>query len=229
MFLTSPVPQRKACFGGQQLQKAGIHQTHFRLWRCKQAFTWSTRKSIYETRGGQSGEVFGNKLQRSSAAVPVQKSPYEGFGKDRSQLCCAFRHPDEWKAVLDAWKSMLTDVLWCNVNLLCWGHVSRQAAQRTTLLPQVLVGFSHCNGISLAAECHLQCWCSGQQTVKQDLSPSTSMALGGESAGAAGAVVVLSHGRGAGQSTTLEWIIPPFMCLFSSARSCICVLLWESN
>lgn len=30
--------------------------------------------------------MFGNELQRSGAAVPAQKSPDEGFGKDRSQF-----------------------------------------------------------------------------------------------------------------------------------------------
>lgn len=116
MFLTSSILQGKACLGEQQLQTIGIHQTCFRLWRCKQAFIWSTSKGIYDTCGGQSGEVFGNELPRSSAAVPVQKSPDEGFGKDRSWFCCVFRHTDEWKTALDAWGSTLTDVLCCSVN-----------------------------------------------------------------------------------------------------------------
>ena len=55
------------------------------------------------------------------------------------------------------------------MDLLCRSHVSTQAAQRATLLPQVLVSSSRHSGISLAAKCHLQRWCWGQQTVKRAL------------------------------------------------------------
>lgn len=83
--------------------------------------------------------------------VPGQQSANEGFRKGGSLFCCAFRHPDERKAVVDAWESTTTDVLGQNANLRCQGHVSTQAAWQAALLPRVLVGSSNYNGISLAA------------------------------------------------------------------------------
>lgn len=102
-------------------------------------------------------ERFGNEIPRSSTAVPAEKSPDEGRGKDRSQCCCAFRHPAEPKAVLDAWESTLTDAPRRNADRLWRSHVSAQAAPRAALSPRVLVGSSWRDGISLAAECHLPC------------------------------------------------------------------------
>lgn len=79
-------------------------------------------------------------MSYKGAVVPGQQSADEGFRNGGSHFCCAFRHPDERRAVVDAWESTTTDVLGQNAILRCWGHVSTQAAWQAAVLPQVLVG-----------------------------------------------------------------------------------------
>lgn len=138
IILTPLVTQREACLGKQQLQETGIHQTPFGLGRANRLLREVPGRAFMKPAEVILEQCLG--MSYKGAVVPGQQSADEGFRNGGSHFCCAFRHPDERRAVVDAWESTTTDVLGQNANLRCWGHVSTQAAWQAALLPQVLVG-----------------------------------------------------------------------------------------